>query len=152
MFIRQQTISREIWRPEKMSTFAIKIQKKKITLKWKDFTKQRVKMCLFQFTNYTQEGSSLNEGERKLFPVLEDQGCLLVAHTRHMEQITRRMDAWICPYKIKKPKKENLNLLPLKIPSFFLAGLHQEVMSSHPNLSTSCCQGLGALNMYKPAI
>ena len=45
--------------------------------------------------------------------------------------------------KYSSPKKENLTLLLLRNLALILAVIHKEVMSSHPNLSTSCCQGLG---------
>lgn len=105
-------------------------------------------MCLFQFTKYTQEGSSLNEGERKLFPVLEDQGCLLVAHTRHMEQITRRMESDL-PVQNKETQKRKPQFTPFKNP-FLLFGRAPPRSNELPPKPQH--QGLGALNMYKPAI
>lgn len=67
-----------------------------------------------------------------------------------MEQITqcKGVGSAIRNKVTKKKKKKTLNLLSLKNPSLFLEGLHQGVMSSHPNLSTSCCQSLGALTKY----
>lgn len=55
-----------------------------------------------------REGSSLNKRERKSFPPsVAEQRRLLVAHTRHMEQITRRSDL---PLRNKAARKKKTSL------------------------------------------
>lgn len=91
-------------------------------------------------------GEFIKSKERKRFPGWQGTKVDCWWQTRDTWNRSHHAGTWICPYKIKKLNRENLSLLPLKkaLPSI-LAGLHQDVMSSHPNLSDSCCQGLGAL-------
>lgn len=65
---------------------------------------------------------------------------LVVAHTRHMEHITQRSDLNI---RNEVTQKRKPHFARFKNPTLLLARTHKEVMSSHPNLRTSCCQGLG---------
>lgn len=90
-------------------------------------------------------GEFIKRGRRKSSSRPSKEDCWWHTHA-HMEQIT-----WRLPIQNKVTQKKKTSLYSLereKDSALLLAGLQREVMSSHPNLSASCCQGLGARAGY----